>query len=73
MWTLTDFMKTDLVILDLGTEEKKYTAHSDNTVCTNTISNSIGKPDVDVWIDRNCAKSALLFIRIDKNMLCLNT
>lgn len=41
-------------------KRKKCETHSENTVYTNTSSNSFGKPDVDVWIDRNnCAKSLI--------------
>jgi len=57
-------MKTDLVVLGSGYRREKNVKHTPTThVCTNTSSNSIGKPDVGVWIDRNCAKNLIHMYR----------
>lgn len=61
---LTDFMKTDSVVLGSGYRREKNVKHTPIThVCTNASSYSIGKPDVCVWIDRNCAKSLIYMCR----------
>jgi len=57
-------MKTYLVVLRIGYRKEKNVKHTPITnVCTNKSSNSFGKPDVGVWIDRNCAKSLIYMYR----------